>query len=255
MTEVSTMTAELRALPDDALCGAYRSADDRAGRRILAEAARRDQADRHARLRAAVRAEWYDAMFAQYLAAEAECRGNLLSREGLREGIADPISLWTGPRDRAMKLASEELRDYWLIHPRMTVTEYLRQRSMGGRIARAEAREARFSTDHEGVTTDERHLYRDHGTQRREGPELAGDDAGPFRHVPAAREASQAGTCGTVQRGGRCAGHLTAREGAGRTGGAGRAVPVRVTAPVVNGRRLVAVALDGRRLTLAWVAD
>ncbi len=81
MTEVSTMTAELRALPDDALCGAYRSADDRAGRRILAEAARRDQADRHARLRAAVRAEWYDAMFAQYLAAEAECRGNLLSRE------------------------------------------------------------------------------------------------------------------------------------------------------------------------------
>ena len=245
MTEVSTMTAELRALPDDALCGTYRSADDRAGRRILAEAARRDQADRHARLRAAVRAEWYDAMFAQYLAAEAECRGNLLSREGLREGIADPISLWTGPRDRAMKLASEELRDYWLIHPRMTVTEYLRQRSTAGRIARAEWREARFSTDHEGVTTDEH----DHG------PGLAHDDAGAFRRGPAAEGAPQAGNGGTVQRGGRCAGHHTAREGAGRVGGPGRAVPVRVSAPVVNGRRLVAVALEGRRLTVAWVRD
>lgn len=248
MTEPSTITAEFRALPDDALCAAYGGADERARRRILAEAARRDQADKQARLRAAVRAEWYDAMFAQYMAAEAECRGNLLSREGLREGIADPISLWTGPRERAMRLASWELKDFWLVHPRMTITEYLRQRSTAGRIARAEAREARFCIDTGEVITDE------HGHDN--GPIVAGDDTGPFRREPATCEAPQAGTGRAVQRGGRCAGHLTAREGDGRgTGGAGRAVPVRVSAPVVNGRRLVAVALDGRKLTLAWVAE
>jgi hypothetical protein len=243
MTEVSTITREFRALPDDELCAAYHGADERAGRRILAEAARRDQADRQARLRRTVRAEWYDAMFAQYMAAEAECRGNLLSREGLREGIADPISLWSGPRDRAMRLASEELRDYWLVHPRMTITEYLRQRSTAGRIARAEYREARFCTDTRGVTAD---------GQDAGGAGLADDDTRPLRRVPAASEAPQAER-GTVQRGGRGAG--TAADGQAACGAGGPGGTFRVTAPVVNGRRLVAVALDGRRLTVAWVAE
>jgi hypothetical protein len=243
MSEVSTMPADMRAMTDTGLLKAYR-ADEHQQAAVLSEAARRDRADHAARLRAAVRAEWYDAMFAQYLAAEAECRGNLLSREGLREGIADPISLWTGPRDRAMRLASEELRDYWLVHPRMTITEYLRQRSRAGRIARAEHREARFCIDTEGTITD---------GQDGNGPRLARDDTRPLRRLAAPEGAPQDASGGTVRRGGRGTDPHACQQAADRTGRPGGAF--RVTAPAVNGRRLVAVALDGRRLTLAWVAE
>lgn len=44
--------------------------------------------------------------------AEIELNGCLLNPLGRREGI-DPRSLFYGPRVRAHKYASEELRDWW----------------------------------------------------------------------------------------------------------------------------------------------
>ena len=143
---MTVATLDVRAMPDEALLSLYRS-DERAAAAALAEAARRDRTDRAAASRAALRAEWYDAAYQQFLMAEAVTRGNLLSREGLAAGIADPFSLWHGRADVAMKYASEELRDLWAVSPRITITDYERQRA-------AAARAARDDTD---ITTDEGH--------------------------------------------------------------------------------------------------
>jgi hypothetical protein len=59
-----------------------------------------------------------------YLRAEAHTRGNVLSAAGIAAGI-DPISLFSGPRARARKYASEELKRYWQdVEPRQTYTEF-----------------------------------------------------------------------------------------------------------------------------------
>jgi hypothetical protein len=119
--------ATYRALGDEELEAAYRTAADNEISAIVVEAARRDRRDAQAAADRAwwgrVSAEWHEFANAQYLAAEDECRGYLLSREGIRAGI-DPWSLWSGSASRAMKYASEELRGFWDTHPRMTVSQY-----------------------------------------------------------------------------------------------------------------------------------
>jgi hypothetical protein len=57
-----------------------------------------------------------------YWSAEAATKGYLLSPAGNRAGI-DPRSLFDGPAARANKYASEELRDYWREHGRLTVED------------------------------------------------------------------------------------------------------------------------------------
>src|ERR1019366_6571450 len=47
----------------------------------------------------------------------------MLSREGQAAGVTE-WSLWSGPAKRAERYASEELLNFWLTSPRMTVTEY-----------------------------------------------------------------------------------------------------------------------------------
>jgi hypothetical protein len=94
---MTMLALDVRAMPDEDLLSLYRS-DERAAAAALAEVARRDRTDRAAVSRAAIRAEWYDAAYAQYLQAEAVTRGNLLSRDGLAAQIADPFSLWHGRR-------------------------------------------------------------------------------------------------------------------------------------------------------------
>lgn len=60
---------------------------------------------------------------AAYSRAVAECRGELLTREASALGV-DAYSLFIGPEARAMRYASEELREHWTRHPRVTVTEF-----------------------------------------------------------------------------------------------------------------------------------
>jgi hypothetical protein len=111
----------LKELSESQLLDLYRSGrEDEA----FAEANRRDSRDKVARARAALRAEWTDMAHAQYLAAEAECKGVLLANDS---PIGDPWALWMGPEARAMKHASEELKNFWLDNPRITVGVYREQ--------------------------------------------------------------------------------------------------------------------------------
>jgi hypothetical protein len=55
--------------------------------------------------------------------AQADTYGYLMTLEAARKGI-EPKSLFTGLEARAMKYASDELKDWWREHPRMTKTEW-----------------------------------------------------------------------------------------------------------------------------------
>lgn len=103
------------------------------------ECARRDRAD-HAKRRAdADRSAWYDAAHAQYLAADAECAGNLLSELGNAEGISREMALWTGSDAWADRRASEELRNFWERNGgRLSLANYRRQQAMQARAYRDE---------------------------------------------------------------------------------------------------------------------
>lgn len=59
----------------------------------------------------------------QWTAAEQATSGFLLTPEGQRAGI-DPQSLFSGPRARAERWASEELKRWWDTHGRMTFEDY-----------------------------------------------------------------------------------------------------------------------------------
>lgn len=120
----------LRNLTDDELAELYGNGDEATQAAVLREAARRDrktaQTARDKARWAAVNADWLDWAQAQFLAAEAECRGYLLNKAGIAAGL-DPWTLWTGPASRAARYASEELLEFWATHPRMTVSEYREQ--------------------------------------------------------------------------------------------------------------------------------
>ena len=83
----------------------------------LAEGERRDRAERYrVKAQAKRRAfyeEWREAAHSSYLAAKAYTNGYMLSDVGKRT-VTDPFSLWSGPEKRAMILASEEMREFWL---------------------------------------------------------------------------------------------------------------------------------------------
>jgi hypothetical protein len=120
--------AALRTLTDDQLCSMYGTADEATQDAIRHECDRRDARDRK---RAAVKArwdagvaEWLDYAQAQWIAAEYACNGVLLSRAGRAAGI-NARDLWNGPAARAARYASEELRDFWDRHPRITRTQYV----------------------------------------------------------------------------------------------------------------------------------
>lgn len=63
---------------------------------------------------------------AAYAEADAATRGNLLNRRGRAAGIAS-ASLFLGPRRRAEAYASDELREWWQTHPRLTYADFERQ--------------------------------------------------------------------------------------------------------------------------------
>ena len=126
----------LRSLSWDELAALGRDCDDVTLAAVLAEGRRRDRVERAQEAREAEARTWAEAAHAQYLAADAVCRGVLLSRQGKRAGVSE-WSLWSGPEARAMRYASEELREFWYANPRVTVSRY-RQQASSGRAAQRE---------------------------------------------------------------------------------------------------------------------
>ncbi len=109
------------------------SSDEQWHATLEAEMERREQAEAAARQRHAARCarrddpvttDWQAAAYAQYLAAERDLRGNLAVRDA---PFADAFTLWSGTEVFAMKYATEELRNWWIDHPRVTVTAYRNQ--------------------------------------------------------------------------------------------------------------------------------
>lgn len=138
-------SADLRNITDDDLLAQYEASMDNGEiAAIVAEMDRRERAARKARRdrarREAIRAEYAIAQHAAYLAADAECRGNLVSKAGIKKGITDEHALWTGRESAARKYASEELCEWWDANGRLTIGEYTRQRARENRIAREEYR-------------------------------------------------------------------------------------------------------------------
>lgn len=79
-----------------------------ASRRRLAQAVRRG----------------YDAEVARrYVLAETATRGHVLSEEGEARGV-DPRNLFSGPAWRVDRFGSEELREWFAEHGRITLAEW-----------------------------------------------------------------------------------------------------------------------------------
>lgn len=143
MPAVLDAPADLATLSDDELTAMYATADDATIAALTAECNRRDRATRiaAARKRAAEKrqalyAEWREWAHADYLAAEARCAGNLLSREGGKH-CEEPMRLWSLPEHTARLWASEELNAHWdEADGHMTFARYLRQRATSRRIDR-----------------------------------------------------------------------------------------------------------------------
>jgi hypothetical protein len=90
--------------------------------------------------------EEYDAHLAlAYEMAETECRGQLLNRAGLAQGI-DPQSLFTGPASRVRAYGSEELRTWFGRHGRITYVEWKYQW-----LGRDSDRDAARTARHESI--------------------------------------------------------------------------------------------------------
>lgn len=148
---------ELRDLADEDLAALFAAdPDDEAARAtMLAELARRDRAERLGQARKRMHDEWYDAAYAQYQAADIECRGELVNgapgwpaARGDQPG-RDDFALWTLPEREAMRFATEELRDFWRANPRLSFGQWQRQRAADMREARLEAATATVRDDSE----------------------------------------------------------------------------------------------------------
>ncbi|MGH3825726.1 MAG: hypothetical protein ACRDQX_00920 [Pseudonocardiaceae bacterium] len=81
-----------------------------------------------------VRASFSRYVSESYFAAESATNGHMLTLEALRKGI-DPKSLFAGPQHRAERWASEELKDWWRQHGRVTFEEYRAELLGQGRAA------------------------------------------------------------------------------------------------------------------------
>ena len=140
MTAATLSRSGLRSLSWDALAQLMRDGDDTVIPAVVAEGKRRDRLEQQQRARDTERSAWREAAHAQYLAADAVCRGNLVNRAGCRAGVTD-WSLWSGPESRAMKYATEELREFWYENARVTVGEYQRQARECRIVQRADSQE------------------------------------------------------------------------------------------------------------------
>lgn len=72
---------------------------------------------------AALRRAYDMHVYEQWIRAEADLRGHLLTREAISQGI-DPIDLFSGQTARARRFASEDLQRWWAQHGRQTYTQF-----------------------------------------------------------------------------------------------------------------------------------
>ena len=110
---------------------AYQDTHEAGYLQVIAEDSRRYQAqtratERKQRLRgerARATTDYRDEVYRQWLAAEGATNGYMLNAAGRRAGI-DERTLFTGPQSRVNRYASDELREFFLTHPRMTRQEW-----------------------------------------------------------------------------------------------------------------------------------
>lgn len=92
----------------------------------MAAAERRtgDTEPRERMTRAKAREMYAEYVYRQYLDAEDACRGYLLNKKAQTDGV-DPMSLFSGPARIAHARASDELREWWAKHGRLTQAEFI----------------------------------------------------------------------------------------------------------------------------------
>ena len=116
--------------------------------RWIAEREEAQQAQRGAYTREQIREMHREHIYRQYLEAEHELRGELLSRRADADGV-HPLSLFSGPAHVAYARASEELRRWWADHPRITLAEFTEQVTGERSDAAETARQSRNARDNE----------------------------------------------------------------------------------------------------------
>ncbi|WP_039936890.1 phage minor capsid protein [Streptomyces himastatinicus] len=82
--------------------------------------------ERHTITRREARALYDEYVYRQYLQAEEDCNGYLLNRKARDAGI-NPVSLFSGPARIAYARASDELKEWWKEHGRLTQAEFIEQ--------------------------------------------------------------------------------------------------------------------------------
>ena len=97
-----------------------------AAERWVADQEEAQESARIAYTREQIREMYAEYIYTQYLQAEDELRGYLLTKKADLAGV-DPISLFSGPAHIAYARASEELKSWWQTHPRTTLAEYTEQ--------------------------------------------------------------------------------------------------------------------------------
>ncbi|MFD7121912.1 phage minor capsid protein [Streptomyces sp. NPDC059922] len=85
-----------------------------------------DQDERHKITRREARALYDEYVYRQYLAAEDATNGYLLNKAARAAGHA-PESLFSGPARIAYARASDELKEWWAEHGRLTQAEFIEQ--------------------------------------------------------------------------------------------------------------------------------
>ncbi|CAL9480496.1 hypothetical protein SUDANB99_03072 [Streptomyces sp. enrichment culture] len=85
-----------------------------------------DTDERRTITRREARALYEEYVLRQYLAAEEDCRGYLLNKKAAAAKI-DPVSLFSGPARIAYARASDELKEWWAQHGRLTQAEFIEQ--------------------------------------------------------------------------------------------------------------------------------
>jgi hypothetical protein len=120
----------------------YSDTHERGFLQILAEDQRRtDVADRRTQARARRQqkaSDYSDETYRQWMRAENGIQGGvLLNKAGIRAGVSDR-SLLSGSQARANRYASDELKEWWQTHPRLS----RRQWDAASRQERQDEREA-----------------------------------------------------------------------------------------------------------------
>jgi hypothetical protein len=120
----------------------HRYADERTDGyvQVIAEAQRREDRqasrERAADKRRRANSDYTDEVYRQWLAAENGIQGSvMLNKAGQKAGISER-SLFSGPQSRVNKYASDELKEWFDQHPRMTRQEWDRRQRADERAAR-----------------------------------------------------------------------------------------------------------------------